>query len=94
LNGKVYLVGAGPGDWQLLTLRGRNLLEKADVIVSDHLASPRLLSFARAEAEQIYVGKRADHHTLPQEAINDLLKNKRRQQWCDDGACHNQTYRD
>lgn len=79
MTGKVYLVGAGPGDWRLLTLRGKELLAKADVIVTDHLASPRLLSFGREDAEQIYVGKRANHHTMPQEAINQLLIDKARE---------------
>lgn len=79
MSGKVYLVGAGPGDWRLLTLRGKELLEQADVIITDHLASSGVLTFAREEAEQIYVGKQADHHTLPQEAINELLIEKARE---------------
>ncbi len=76
MTGKVFLVGAGPGDWRLLTLRGKELLEIADVVVTDHLSSPRLLSFCKDTAECIYVGKRADHHTLPQEEINKLLIEK------------------
>lgn len=72
-EGMVYLVGAGPGDWRLLTLRGKELLEKADTVVTDHLADPQLLRFARRDAEIIYVGKTADHHTLRQEEINALL---------------------
>lgn len=76
MNGIVYLVGAGPGDWRLLTLRGREVLEKADTVVSDHLADERLLDFVPPEAERIYVGKTAGHHTLKQEEINALLVQK------------------
>jgi len=72
-HGIVYLVGAGPGDPGLLTLRGRDALARADVVVYDALLSPRLLNYAPPGAECIYVGKRADRHTLPQEAINALL---------------------
>lgn len=79
MSGKVYLVGAGPGDWRLLTLRGKELLETADVVITDHLASPRLLSFCKDSAECIYVGKQANHHTMPQEAINELLIEKARE---------------
>ncbi|NME27626.1 uroporphyrinogen-III C-methyltransferase [Megasphaera hexanoica] len=79
MTGTVYLVGAGPGDWRLLTLRGKELLERADTVVTDHLADERLLDFARPEAERIYVGKTAGHHTLRQEEINDLLIAKARE---------------
>lgn len=79
MTGTVYLVGAGPGDWRLLTLRGKELLERADTIVTDHLADDRLLAFAPPEAERIYVGKTAGHHTLPQEEINELLIAKARE---------------
>jgi len=71
--GRVYLVGAGPGDPGLITVRGRELLAAADVIVYDHLASPKLLEWARPEAERIHVGKRAGAHTLSQDEINELL---------------------
>jgi uroporphyrinogen III methyltransferase/synthase len=71
--GVVYLVGAGPGDPGLLTLRGRALLERADVVVYDYLANPALLQFARPGAEHVYVGKRAAAHTLTQDGINALL---------------------
>jgi len=75
-KGRVYLVGAGPGDPGLLTLRGRDVLGLADVVVYDALISERLLDHAPAEAERIYVGKRASQHTLPQEGINALLVEK------------------
>ena len=74
--GKVFLVGAGPGDPKLMTLRGKEAIEKADVIVYDRLAHPSLLNFARPDVEKIYVGKRPDHHTLKQEEINQLLVEK------------------
>jgi uroporphyrinogen III methyltransferase/synthase len=72
-KGFVFLIGAGPGDPGLLTLRGAEALAKADVIVYDYLANPLLLNHARPEAEQIYVGKRAGSHTLSQDEINALL---------------------
>ncbi|MDI3280873.1 MAG: uroporphyrinogen-III C-methyltransferase [Bacillota bacterium] len=75
-RGKVFLVGAGPGDPGLLTLRGRQCLERADVVVYDRLANERLLSYARSDAELIYVGKAANRHALPQEEINLLLVQK------------------
>jgi uroporphyrinogen III methyltransferase/synthase len=74
--GKVYLVGAGPGDPGLLTVKGLKLLARADVIVYDQLAGPELLEEARPEAEVIYVGKKAGGHTLPQGGINQLLVDK------------------
>ena len=77
-TGKVYLVGAGPGDPELLTLKGRRVLEAADVILFDHLASEALLAFAPANAERIYVGKKKADHALPQEGINDLLVERAR----------------
>ncbi|MGQ9689522.1 MAG: uroporphyrinogen-III C-methyltransferase [Desulfobaccales bacterium] len=73
MSGKVYLVGAGPGDPGLLTVRGGKLLARADVIIYDQLAGPELLKLARPEAELIYVGKKAGDHTLPQGGINELL---------------------
>ncbi len=72
-KGKVYLVGAGPGDPKLITVRGQEALKRADVVVYDRLAGPHLLNYARAEAERIYVGKLPDRHTMKQEAINQLL---------------------
>ncbi len=72
-KGCVYLVGAGPGDPGLITVRGRELLAEADIVIYDYLASPGLLACARPDAELIYVGKKAGAHTLKQEEINDLL---------------------
>ncbi len=71
--GKVYLVGAGPGDPKLITVRGMEALQKADVVVYDRLASPRLLQVLKPGAEKTYVGKRTDRHTMKQEEINQLL---------------------
>ena len=72
-SGTVYLIGAGPGDPGLLTLKGKRCLEIADVIAYDALANPRLLLYAKPGAELIYVGKRGGAHTLPQEEIGRLL---------------------
>jgi uroporphyrinogen III methyltransferase/synthase len=69
----VYLVGAGPGDVGLITKRGLEILQSADVVVYDALVNPELLSFARHGAEQIYVGKRAGAHSLTQDEINAVL---------------------
>ncbi|MBE3575095.1 MAG: hydroxymethylbilane synthase [Firmicutes bacterium] len=74
--GTVYLVGAGPGDPGLLTLRAKELLERADVVVYDRLAHPGFLEWAPARAEKIYVGKESSHHSLPQDQINRLLAEK------------------
>ena len=71
--GRVALVGAGPGDPELLTLRAARLIGEADALVVDHLVSDGVLQFARRGAEMLYVGKEAGHHTLPQEEINQLL---------------------
>jgi len=70
---KVYLVGAGPGDPELITVKGRRLLENADCILYDHLASSDLLDLAPASAERIYVGKKKSEHALSQEEICSLL---------------------
>ena len=75
-KGKVYLVGAGPGDPGLLTLRGKELIEKAEVIIYDRLASPRIMEFANPDAEKIYVGKRVGKHVANQQEINDLILQK------------------
>ena len=72
----VYLVGAGPGDYGLVTLKAIECLKQADVVVYDHLADPRILSWAPAEAERIYVGKISAHHTMKQGDISQLLAAK------------------
>ncbi len=77
-NGVIHLVGAGPGDLGLVTLRARALIEKADVIVYDHLANPEMLSWAPPGAEIVYAGKKAGAHALSQEEINHLLVEKAR----------------
>lgn len=71
--GKVYLVGAGPGDPGLLTLKGKRCLEQADVVVYDALANPRLLRYTRTGADLVYAGKRGGAHALPQAQIEQLL---------------------
>ncbi len=73
---KVYLIGAGPGDPGLLTLKGKRCIEESDVIVYDHLVNKKLLEFAKDGAEIIYVGKVAGKHTKSQEDINSLLVSK------------------
>jgi uroporphyrinogen III methyltransferase/synthase len=81
-TGKVYLVGAGPGDAGLLTLRGAELLGQADVVVHDALVNRDLLSLAPASAEIIYAGKRYGEHAIPQEELNQLLVDKARARKC------------
>jgi uroporphyrinogen III methyltransferase / synthase len=71
--GRVYLVGAGPGDPGLITVKGRECIARADVLIYDYLANPVFLSYAREGAERIYVGKKAGQHTVPQEGINALI---------------------
>jgi uroporphyrinogen III methyltransferase/synthase len=72
----VYLIGAGPGDPGLISLKGVKCLEKADVVVYDYLSNPRLLVHCRPDAEKIYVGKKGAQHTLEQGDINQLLVDK------------------
>ena len=74
--GKVYLIGAGPGDPGLLTIKAKECIENADVVVYDYLASPFLLDYAKKDAQIIYVGKKGGDHTLSQDEINQLLVDK------------------
>ncbi len=75
-KGKVYLIGAGPGDPGLITLKAKKVLEEADVVIYDYLANKRFLDFCKKDAEKIYVGKKEGTHTLSQEEINCLLIEK------------------
>ena len=77
--GKVVLVGAGPGNVELLTLEGKKQIQQADCIVYDRLASPDILEFAGKDCEFIFVGKENHHHTMKQEDINQLLAQKAKQ---------------
>ena len=70
---KIVLVGAGPGDPDLITLKGIHYLQRADVVIRDYLANEKLLSYCKSDAEIIYVGKKAGSHSLNQEEINQLL---------------------
>ena len=79
---KVYLVGAGPGDPGLLTLRGKACLQEADVVLYDHLANPALLDYVSPEAERIYVGRRGCGTYRPQDEINQLMLEKVREGKC------------
>jgi len=75
-QGKVYLVGAGPGDPDLITVKAVACLKQAEVVIYDFLASPKLLKYAKESAETIYVGKKGGDHTLPQDKINQLIAAK------------------
>ncbi|MBN1827750.1 MAG: uroporphyrinogen-III C-methyltransferase [Deltaproteobacteria bacterium] len=72
-RGKVYIVGAGPGDPGLMTVRGLACLKEADVVIYDYLANPRILREARSDARLIYVGKKGGCHSISQDELNDLL---------------------
>lgn len=72
-NGKVYLIGAGPGDPGLLSIKAMECLQEADAVVYDRLADPRILSYAKKDAEMVYVGKASANHTMRQPDINKLL---------------------
>lgn len=71
--GKVYIVGAGPGDPELLTLKAYRLIKSADVVLYDRLVNPQILSFAKPQCQLVYVGKEDGKHTIEQEKINKLL---------------------
>ncbi len=77
--GKVYLVGAGPGDPDLISVKGLDCLKKADVIIYDHLLDECLLDVASPEVDRTYVCKRAGKHARPQDEINQLLVTKARE---------------
>ena len=76
MTGKVILVGAGPGDAELITIKGLKAIKQADVIVYDDLISKELLNYAKNDAELIYVGKRKGKHSFKQEEINKILVEK------------------
>ena len=76
MKGKVYLVGAGPGDIGLLTIKGLKCLKKADVVVYDFHLNAQILNYINHDAEFIYAGKRGGHHTMTQDEINNLLVQK------------------
>ncbi len=77
--GKIFLIGAGPGDPGLITLKAVECIKNADVVVYDYLAAPALLEYADKNSEIIYVGKKGGDHTLSQDGINELLINKAKQ---------------
>lgn len=76
MNGKVILVGAGPGDPGLLTIKAKEAIEKAEVLIYDYLANPEFIEYAPESVEVYYVGKKGGDHTLPQEEINQLIIKK------------------
>jgi uroporphyrin-III C-methyltransferase len=73
MTGKVFLIGAGPGDVELLTLRAQRMIQEADVVVFDRLVSPEILALAPDDVEKISVGKSPDSHPVPQDRINEIL---------------------
>ncbi len=79
MKGKVWLIGAGPGDLGLFTIKGREILQQAEVVVYDRLVGESILNLIPREAECIDVGKRARNHTVPQEQINQILLKKAQQ---------------
>src|SRR3982750_4134209 len=78
-NGQCYRVGAGPGDLGLVTLRARECIERAEVIIYDYLCNPEMLRWASETVELVFAGKKAGAHTLTQEEINELLVAKTRE---------------
>ncbi len=76
MKGKVYLVGAGPGDPDLITVKGKRLLEEADIVIYDRLVGEEVLDYINPAAEKMFVGKEDSHHTVPQEEINALIVKK------------------
>ncbi|CAH0525841.1 uroporphyrinogen-III C-methyltransferase [Vibrio hippocampi] len=78
-QGFVSLVGAGPGDPDLLTVKGYRVIQAADVVVYDRLVSQQILALASEQAEMIYVGKKLDYHCVPQDQINQILVEKARE---------------
>jgi uroporphyrinogen III methyltransferase/synthase len=79
MKGKVYLVGAGPGDIGLLTIKGMKCLEKADAVIYDFHLNAQVLNYINHDAEFIYAGKRGGHHTMTQDEINEMLIQKARE---------------
>ncbi|MEO7413536.1 MAG: uroporphyrinogen-III C-methyltransferase [Opitutaceae bacterium] len=73
MSGKVYLVGAGPGDPELLTMKARRLIGEADAVVFDYLVAPEILAFVKVEAEQVFVGKKGGGFCCPQRDIEGIL---------------------
>ena len=71
--GKVYLIGAGPGDPELLTIKAQRLISEADVVLYDRLVNKDILKYAKKDVELVYVGKKSDRHVKTQDEINDLL---------------------
>lgn len=82
MAGMVYLVGAGPGDYRLISMKAVDCLKMADVVVYDRLADDRILRWAPEDAEYIYVGKASSNHTMKQEDINQLLVDKAKEGKC------------